>query len=82
MELISAYFTSGSKDDEDDTPNGPCKIHYYNGFDYYISLDESGIELIAQDYELSIYGIPLPQLIKEGLIELPVIEDPIKIVNE
>lgn len=71
------FKTRGGVDDPE-CPSGPCKMDYFNGFDYWVVLS-NGIHACVQEDELFYNGSPLAECLADGRVVLPDIEAEIRI---
>ena len=68
--------------DDEIEEEGECEIQYFNGFDFLITIKETGQELIAQEDEIYVDGVSLEELIKGGKFKLPDINPDILILTK
>lgn len=85
MTKVIAYYKprdDGLYDEDDEDDEGWCEIVYYNGFDFYVSMRDFDVDLIAQIDELFIDGVSVEKLVEDGIVILPeMAEDSIQVIS-
>ena len=64
--MTKAYFTP--RFGFEDVKPGPCTIENYNGFDFWVKMDDVDLTVCAQTDELTIDGVSVEKLMNDGEI--------------